>query len=34
VTMDGQPAGPRIHHLVGRAGELLPALVESAWPGR
>jgi len=32
-TMDGQRAGARIHHLVGPAGQVLPQLVESAWPG-
>jgi NAD-dependent deacetylase len=28
----GQRAGPRIHHLVGCAGEVLPALLAAAWP--
>jgi len=30
-TMDGQRAGPRIHHLVGPAGQVLPLLLETAW---
>ena len=34
VEMDGQRAGSGIYHLVGRAGELLPALIEAAWPAR
>ena len=32
--MDGQPEHPRVIPLVGRAGEILPRLVELAWPGR
>jgi len=32
--MDGQRSGPGIHHLIGPAGDLLPALVEAAWPRR
>jgi NAD-dependent deacetylase len=31
-SMEGQRSGARIHHLVGRAGELLPALLAAAWP--
>lgn len=31
-SMEGQRSGTRIHHLVGRAGELLPALLAAAWP--
>lgn len=30
-TMDGQGAGPRIHHLIGQAGQVLPLLLETAW---
>lgn len=33
VSMEGQRAGPAIHHLVGPAGDVLPALIEAAWPG-
>lgn len=29
-SMDGQRSGPRIHHLVGRAGEILPGLLAAA----
>jgi NAD-dependent deacetylase len=32
-VMDGQRAGPGIHWLAGKAGEVLPALVDAAWPG-
>jgi hypothetical protein len=32
TSMEGQQSGPRIHHLVGSAGELLPALLAAAWP--
>ena len=31
TTMEGQHSGDRIHHLVGPAGRLLPALVQAAW---
>lgn len=31
-SMEGQRSGPRIRHLSGPAGELLPALVRAAWP--
>jgi NAD-dependent deacetylase len=31
VSMEGQRRGPGIHHLVGPAGQVLPALVRSAW---
>ena len=34
LEMDGQRAGPGIHHLIGRASEVLPALIEAAWPPR
>jgi len=34
VSMDGQRRGPGIEHLVGPAGELLPALVQATWPKR
>ena len=30
--MEGQRSGARIHHLVGRAGELLPGLLAAGWP--
>jgi NAD-dependent deacetylase len=30
--MAGQRAGPGIHHLLGKAGELLPGLIGAAWP--
>jgi NAD-dependent deacetylase len=29
--MEGQRTGPRVHHLVGPAGQVLPALVSAAW---
>lgn len=29
---EGQRRGPGIHHLAGRSGDVLPALVEAAWP--
>ncbi|HEU4700598.1 MAG TPA: NAD-dependent deacylase [Gemmatimonadales bacterium] len=28
----GQQTGPRIHHLLGPAGRVLPALLRAAWP--
>jgi NAD-dependent deacetylase len=31
-TSEGQRSGDRIHHLEGRAGELLPHLLELVWP--
>jgi NAD-dependent deacetylase len=31
-SMEGQESGPRIFPLVGRAGDLLPALVAAGWP--
>lgn len=32
-SMELQQQGPRIHHLTGPAGAILPALVHQAWPG-
>ncbi|MGE0441320.1 MAG: NAD-dependent deacetylase [Gemmatimonadales bacterium] len=32
-TPDGQRTGPRIHHLAGPAGTVVPALLAAAWPG-
>jgi len=32
ITDSGQQIGPHIHHLLGRSGEVLPALVAAAWP--
>lgn len=32
TSVEGQRTGPSIHHLVGQAGTLLPALVDAAWP--
>ncbi|HEY9506402.1 MAG TPA: NAD-dependent deacylase [Gemmatimonadales bacterium] len=32
TSMDGQRSGVGIHHLTGRAGQLLPELVREAWP--
>ena len=32
TTMEGQLSGVGIHHLTGLAGEVLPWLVEAAWP--
>lgn len=32
TTMEGQAAGPRIHHLTGPAGRVLPELLRGAWP--
>lgn len=29
---EGQHTGPRIHHLLGKAGDVLPALLDAAWP--
>jgi NAD-dependent deacetylase len=29
---EGQHSGPRVHHLLGKAGEVLPALLLAAWP--
>ena len=34
TSMVGQRAGPGIHHLNGKAAELLPGLLEAAWPAR
>jgi hypothetical protein len=34
TTVEGQHNGPGIHHLVGKAGEVLPALVRAAWSGQ
>jgi len=34
LAMEGQRTGSGIHHLVGGAGELLPALIEASWPAR
>ncbi len=31
--MDGQRSGAGIYHVTGKAGEVLPALLEAAWPG-
>jgi NAD-dependent deacetylase len=33
TTAEGQRTGPRIHHLLGAAGDVLPALLAAAWPG-
>lgn len=33
TTDEGQQTGPRIHHLIGRAGTVVPALLAAAWPG-
>ena len=33
TTMEGQRQGAGIHHLTGSAGEVLPGLLEAAWPG-
>jgi NAD-dependent deacetylase len=32
ISMAGQRSGIGIHHLTGPAGEVLPSLVEAAWP--
>jgi NAD-dependent deacetylase len=32
TTLEGQRSGPGIHHLEGKAGDLLPDLVAAAWP--
>jgi len=32
TTSDGQAEGPTIHHLIGPAGVVLPALIAAAWP--
>jgi NAD-dependent deacetylase len=32
TTDERQRSGPNIHHLLGRSGEVLPALVAAAWP--
>lgn len=31
TTDEGQRRGSRIHHILGRAGDVLPALVEAVW---
>ena len=33
TTADGQRAGPSVHHLIGRAGEILPGIVRGFAPG-
>jgi NAD-dependent deacetylase len=33
TSMEGQRQGHGIHHLTGPAGEVLPELLETAWPG-
>jgi NAD-dependent deacetylase len=32
TSMVGQRGGPGIHHLCGKAAEVLPGLLEAAWP--
>lgn len=32
LSDEGQERGPRIHHLLGRAGDVLPRLMDAAWP--
>lgn len=32
TTDEGQRSGATIHHLLGRSGEILPALVAAVWP--
>jgi NAD-dependent deacetylase len=32
TDMTGQPEGERVLHLCGPAGEILPQLIELAWP--
>ena len=32
TSMEGQRSGVGIHHLTGPAGEVLPSLVDAAWP--
>jgi NAD-dependent deacetylase len=32
TTAEGQRQGPTIHHLIGPAGAVLPALVAAVWP--
>jgi NAD-dependent deacetylase len=32
TTPEGQRQGPSIHHVIGPAGVILPALVAAAWP--
>jgi NAD-dependent deacetylase len=32
TSMEGQRTGAGVHHLPGLSGEILPALVEAAWP--
>lgn len=34
TTEDGQRHGARIHHLAGRSGDVIPALLAAAWPDR
>jgi hypothetical protein len=31
-SSEGQRTGPGIHHLLGPAGVILPALLREAWP--
>ncbi|MBA3894857.1 MAG: hypothetical protein H0X69_14425 [Gemmatimonadales bacterium] len=33
TAMEGQRRGAGIHHLTGPAGDVLPRLLELAWPG-
>jgi NAD-dependent deacetylase len=32
TSMEGQRRGPRIHHLEGPSGQILPELLREAWP--
>jgi NAD-dependent deacetylase len=34
TSVAGQRVGPRIHHVLGAAGVVLPALLAAAWPGQ
>jgi NAD-dependent deacetylase len=34
TSMTGQRSGPGIHHLDGKAAEVLPGLLKAAWPAR
>lgn len=34
LTDEGQRTGPGISHLLGRSGEILPRLIDLAWPRR
>ena len=34
TTVEGQRHGARIHHVAGKSGDVIPALLDAAWPDR